>query len=268
LSKEPQIPKLSLVGAGPGHIGLVTVNCIRALTSADVILYDKLVNIELLDFASPEAEKIYVGKSPGNHCMEQSAINQLIVKKAFACGHVVRLKGGDPFIFGRGYEEMAAAKAAGIPVQIVPGLSSSTSLAGLHQIPLTARGYSESLFITTGTTQTGAVSEDIYLAAESNATIVILMGMRKLGEIISIFLEQNKHDVPVAIIQNGSLPDEKIALGTISNILAAVKKKQMQSPAIIVIGKVVSLNYADYFSTFAPAGHPADYINYKSDIFQ
>ncbi len=254
-------PKLSLLGAGPGNIGLVTINCLHTLRCADVILYDKLVNPDLLDFASPEAEKIYVGKTPGNHCMEQSLINELIVKKAFTCGHVVRLKGGDPFIFGRGYEEMAAAKAAGIPVEVVPGVSSSISLAGLRQIPLTARGYSESIWITTGTTQTGAISQDINLAAKSNATIVILMGMHRLEEIISIFLEQNKQNVPIAIIQNGTLPDEKMVTGTICNILKEVKEKDMKSPAVIIIGEVIRLTYSDRFSPSMPEDHLEDYTD-------
>jgi len=260
-------PKLSLVGAEPGDIGLVTINCLQTLRSADVILYDKLANTDLLDFASWESEKIYVGKSPGNHCMKQSAINELIVKKALACGHVARLKGGDPFIFGRGYEEMVAAKAAGIEVEVVPGVSSSIGLAGLKQIPLTARGYSESIWITTGTTQTGAISKDIYLAAKSNSTIVILMGMHRFEKIVAIFLEENKHNLPVAVIQNGSLPDEKIAIGTISTILTEVKEKKIKSPAIIIIGEVVNLNYAEQLSSSIPAGRPEDYINYQNDIF-
>jgi uroporphyrin-III C-methyltransferase len=259
--------KLSLVGAGPGDIGLVTINCLQALKCADVILYDKLVNPDLLDFAPPESEKIYVGKLPGDHSMKQSAINELIVKKALTYGHVVRLKGGDPFIFGRGYEEMVAAKAAGIEVEVVPGVSSSIGLAGLKQIPLTARGYSEGIWITTGTTQTGAISKDIYLAAKSNSTIVILMGMHRFEEIASIFLEENKQDLPVAVIQNGSLPGEKIAIGTVATISIEIKEKKIKSPATIIIGDVVSLNYAEQLSSSIPAGRPEDYINYQNDIF-
>ncbi len=258
--------KLSLVGAGPGDIGLVTINCLKTLRSADVILYDKLVNPELLDFASPEAEKIYVGKSPGNHCMRQELINELIIEKAFKCGHVVRLKGGDPFIFGRGYEEMAAAKAACIPVEVIPGISSSIGLAGLRQIPLTARGYNESIWITTGTTQTGAISEDIKLAAKSSATIVILMGMHRLEEIINIFSRENKQNIPVAIIQNGSLPDEKMITGTVSNILKEVNENAIKSPAVIIIGEVVRLSYPEHFVSSRHGDHLADYINYQNDI--
>jgi uroporphyrin-III C-methyltransferase len=266
VNKAIKIPKLSLVGAGPGNIGLVTISCLQALQCADVILYDKLVNPGLLDFASPDAEKIYVGKSPGDHSMKQSAINELIVEKALACGHVVRLKGGDPFIFGRGYEEMAAAKAAGIEVEVVPGVSSSIGLAGLNQIPLTARGYSESVWITTGTTQTGAISKDIYLAAKSKSTIVILMGMHRFEEIVNIFLEENKQDLPVAVIQNGSLPGEKIAIGTVATISTEIKEKKIKSPATIIIGEVVSLSYGEQLSSSIPAGHPEDYINYQNDI--
>jgi uroporphyrin-III C-methyltransferase len=242
-------PKLTLVGAGPGDIGMVTINCLKTLRDADVILYDKLVNPELLDFASLTSEKIFVGKSPGNHCMKQEQINKLIIEKAVTCGHVVRLKGGDPFIFGRGFEEMAAAKAAGIPVEVVPGISSSIGLAGLKHIPLTSRGCNESVWITTGATQHGYLSDDVKLAAKSSATIVILMGMHRLEEVIEIFFMENKQNTPVAIIQNGSLPDEKMVVGTISTILNEARKNEIKSPAVIIIGEVVGLNYPGYLSS-------------------
>jgi uroporphyrin-III C-methyltransferase len=262
----PKIPRLSLVGAGPGDIGLVTLNCLKALRAADVILYDKLVNPELLDFAPPESEKIYVGKSPGNHCMKQKVINELIIEKAFSKGHVVRLKGGDPFIFGRGYEEMSAAKVAGIPVEVIPGISSSIGLAGLKQIPLTVRGCNESIWIITGTTQHGFLSDDVKLAAKSNATIVILMGMHRLEEIIGIFLDENKQNTAIAIIQNGSLPNEKMIAGTISAILPKVKENKIKSPAVIIIGEVVGLNYPGHFASSTTEGLPSGYINFHNDI--
>ncbi|MDQ2719883.1 MAG: uroporphyrinogen-III C-methyltransferase [Bacteroidota bacterium] len=263
---ESKIPKLSLVGAGPGNIDMVTLGCLKTLKSADVILYDKLINPKLLDYASPVAEKIYVGKAPGLHYMKQEIINGLIIEKAFSRGHVVRLKGGDPFIFGRGYEEMAAAKAAGIPVEVIPGISSSIGLAGLKQIPLTARGYNESLWITTGTTQTGAISEDVKLAAKSSATIVILMGMHRLEEIINIFYQENKQNIPVAIIQNGSLPDEKMIIGIVSNILTEAKENDIKSPAVIIIGEVIRLSYPEHFAPSRHGDRLADYISYQNDI--
>lgn len=235
-------PRLTLAGAGPGDADLVTIKCIKAIQTADVILYDKLVNFSLLELAREGAEKIYVGKLPGADCRAQEQINALIVQKALEKGHVLRLKGGDPFVFGRGFEEMEVARKAGIPVDVIPGVSSSISLAGLKQIPLTARGYSESIWITTGTTRQGTLSEDILWAARSTATIVILMGMHRLEEILSVFLQAGKSDTPIAIIQNGSLPDEKMAIGTIATILPIVREQAMKSPAVIIIGEVVRLN--------------------------
>jgi len=232
-------PKCTLVGAGPGDPGLFTLKGMKALNAADVILYDALVNEELLKYCPESALKIFVGKRRGNHKYSQEEINQLIVSYAFSHGHVVRLKGGDPFVFGRGMEELAFVESFGIPTAIVPGISSATAVPALQKIPLTSRGVAESFWVITGTTKFGGTSPDIALAAQSTATVIILMGMSKLEEITAVFGKYRKESTPVAIIQNGSLPGERICIGKISDIANRSKEKGMRAPAIIVIGNVV-----------------------------
>jgi len=232
-------PKLTVVGAGPGDIDLITVKAIKVLKTADVVLYDALVNEELLDYINPEAEQIFVGKRRGCYRYQQEQINELIVERAKAFGHVVRLKGGDPFIFGRGAEEMEYAANFGIEVAMVPGISSSMAVAANQNIPVTKRGSSESFWVITGTTKDHKISEDIKLAAKSNATVVVLMGMSKLPQIVNLFQAESKNDLPVAIIQNGTRPDEKIGIGTVDTIEDIVAEKGLKNPAIIVLGEVV-----------------------------
>ncbi|UKJ06399.1 uroporphyrinogen-III C-methyltransferase [Solitalea lacus] len=240
-------PKLTLVGAGPGDPDLLTIKGLKAIADADVVLFDALANEELLKYASKKAELISVGKRAGKHSMKQEQINELIVKKAFQCGHVVRLKGGDPFIFGRGYEEIDYAEAFGIETAVVPGISSFYSVPELQKIPVTVRGTNESFWVVTGTTASGELSKDIYHAAQSSATVIILMGMNKLEEIASVFAQNNKGEIPVAIIQNGSLPEEKAGYATIDTMASMVKEQQLTNPAIIVIGEVVRLGRNSYF---------------------
>lgn len=232
-------PKLSLVGAGPGDVELITLKAIKALKTADVVLYDALVNEELLEYAPESALKVFVGKKFGNHYLNQTEINQLIVKYALEFGHVVRLKGGDPFVFGRGQEEIEYAQSYQIDTQMIPGISSALAVPALQGIPLTSRGQSEGFWVITGTTKSHQLSKDIELAAQSTATIVILMGMHKLVEIVEIFQQIGKGQTPIAIIQNGSLPDEKVGVGIIDDILKVAQNQQLSSPAIIVIGEVV-----------------------------
>lgn len=226
------------MGAGPGDPELITFKGIKALRSADVVLYDALVNEELLQYAQ-QAEKIFVGKRKGCYTYQQDQINELIVSRAKSHGHVVRLKGGDPFVFGRGAEEMEFAASHGLETAMVPGISSSLSVPAHQNIPVTKRGASESFWVITGTTKQHKLSGDVALAAKSNATVVILMGMSKLSEIVSLFKKEGKGETPIAIIQNGTTRDEKIGVGTISNIEDEVKKKTLSNPAIIIIGEVV-----------------------------
>lgn len=235
-------PFLSLVGAGPGDPELITLKGIKTLKHADVVLYDALTHPDLLNYAPAKALKISVGKRAGQHSLKQEEINDLIVKNALEYGHVVRLKGGDPFIFGRGYEEIAFAESFGIETAVIPGLSSATSLPGLQKIPLTNRGMTESFWVLTGTTSCHQLSQDIKIAAKSTATIVILMGMNKLKEITKIFIQNGKQNLPVAIIQNGSLENQKTVIATIETIVEIAAKEGVSTPAVIVAGEVISLN--------------------------
>jgi len=236
--------KLTLMGAGPGDIDLITIKGKNALQAADVILYDALANPTLLNYAPKGTLKVYVGKRANKHRYTQAEINQLAVQYAYTHGHVVRLKGGDPFIFGRGHEELTYANALGIATEVVPGISSSTALSGLQQVPLTHRAISHGFWVLTGTTKDKQLPKDFYLAAQSDTTIVILMGLRKLPEITTILKEYDKAKTPVMVIQNGSLPNEKVALGTVDTIVDEVKRKEITTPAIIVVGEVVKLHPA------------------------
>ncbi|MGW1453639.1 uroporphyrinogen-III C-methyltransferase [Salegentibacter agarivorans] len=231
-------PKLSVVGAGPGDPELITIKALNALKDAKVVLFDALINRELLEYA-PQAEHIFVGKRKDKHRYSQDEINELIVKYALERGHVVRLKGGDPFIFGRGSEEISYAKSKGLETAVVSGITSSIAVPANVGIPLTQRGTSESFWVITGTTTQKKLSEDVRLAAQSTATVVILMGMAKLAEIVDIFSHYGKENTPVGIIQNGTTNNEKSGFGTIKSIEKVVAEKQLTAPAIIVIGEVV-----------------------------
>lgn len=232
-------PKITLVGAGPGDIELITIKGINALKTANVVLFDALVNKELLDFAPKDAVKIYVGKRNHNHAYTQEQINTLIVDMAYTYGHVVRLKGGDSFVFGRGQEELNYAKVFNIETFVVPGISSSISVPALAGIPVTHRGVSESFWVITGTTKDNKLSQDVLLAAKTNATVVILMGLGKLKEIADIFAKEGKANTAIALIQDGSLPTQKVAVGTINTIIDIAENNQIKAPAVIVIGEVV-----------------------------
>lgn len=232
-------PIVTLVGAGPGDPDLLTIKGAKALAEANVVLYDALANEEILSYAPKKAIKIFVGKRKGCHEYTQDQINQLIVDNALTYGHVVRLKGGDPFIFGRGGEEIDFVESFGIPTFVVPGISSSIAVPAYQGISLTKRGVSESFWVITGTTSDRKLSNDVALAAQSSATVLILMGMSKLSQIIDLFQKESKGETPVAIIQNGTTAQEKIGVGTINTIQQVVTENKLSSPAIIVIGEVV-----------------------------
>ncbi|MES2519474.1 MAG: uroporphyrinogen-III C-methyltransferase [Bacteroidota bacterium] len=231
-------PKLTVVGAGPGDPDLITVKAIKALKCADVVLYDALISKELLDYCKPDTEKIYVGKRPGES-HSQDAINFLIVEKAYMYGHVVRLKGGEPFIFGRGMEEIEYAKSFGLETAYVPGISSSVAAVGYAGIPLTSRGVSESFWVITGTKTDGSISQDLTIALQTNATIVVLMGMSKLKEISEICQSLGKENLPVAIIQNGTTENQKVGLGIAKDLKTIAEVNLLTNPAVIVLGEVV-----------------------------
>jgi len=242
IGKEIKEPRITLVGAGPGDADLITIKGMKALQSADVVLYDALVNSELLELAPAGTPKIYVGKRSGDHSYKQETVNQLMVDYALNYGHVVRLKGGDPFVFGRGYEELDHAASYSIPTEVIPGISSSIGVPGLQGIPVTHRGLSESFWVVTGTTQSGALSNDLYEAVRSKATVVVLMGLHKLAEIVKLYQNEGRGKLPIAVIQSGSTNNEKIAVGVVNSIIDAVADSQIKAPALIVLGEVVSLH--------------------------
>ena len=242
--------KLTLVGAGPGDAELITLKGIRALQKADVVLYDALANHSLLEYAPEGAIMVNVGKRKGQHSYAQFEINQMIVEYALKFGHVVRLKGGDPFVFGRGYEEIEYARAFGIETEVIPGVSSSVGVAGVNQIPITHRDIARSFWVVTGHTSDGLLPHDLRLAAQSSATVVILMGMSKLAEIVEIFSENGKKETPIAIIQNGTTARQKSLFGQVQSIEAQVEASGISNPAVIIIGEVVSL-HPDYIKVYA-----------------
>ena len=263
-------PRLTLVGAGPGDPDLITLKGVRALEQADVVLYDALVHPALLAHAPDSAERVFVGKRPwrrgcglptGGRCeFSQPEINHLIVQYAHEYGHVVRLKGGDSFVFGRGYEELAFAGDCGVETAVVPGLSSSYAVPALVGIPLTTRGISESFWVLTGTTKDHQLSNDIRTAVRSEATLVILMGMKHLPEIVDLLTGAGRAETPVGIIQSGSWEGERVALAPACAIVEAVEAGQLSNPAIIVIGDVVRLHpawpYDNHFVHHQPVSIP------------
>jgi len=232
-------PHLTLVGAGPGDPELITLKGVLALAKADVVLYDALVDRALLKHAPKSSLKIFVGKRNGSHANPQEETNQLIVHYALKYGHVVRLKGGDPFVFGRGAEEIDYARKFGITTSVIPGITSSIAVPSGQGIPVTKRSVSESFWVITGTTSSGQLSSDLQLAVQSTATVVVLMGTKKLAEIVALYKQYDKSSISIALIQNGTTKDEKVVVGTIEDIEQKVLESGIGAPAVMVIGEVV-----------------------------
>jgi len=231
------LPRLIVAGAGPGDPELVSLKTVRALQEADVVLYDNLINKVLLEHTRPDCEKIYVGKLPYGEYTPQETIHALIKEKAFTKGKVVRLKGGDPFIFGRGFEEILFARQHGITASYIPGITSMQA-AGLEDIPLTFRSVSESLWVITGTKKDGTLSGDLRHAMHSKATVIIYMGVKKLPDIARVYEEEGQGAMPAAIIQHASMANRKVVRGKISELPALAAASQITHPAIIIIGQV------------------------------
>ncbi|TPG67138.1 uroporphyrinogen-III C-methyltransferase [Hymenobacter nivis] len=236
------VPRLTVVGAGPGDPELLTLKGARVLAAADVVLYDALANDDLLTHARPGVPRLFVGKRRGAMAYTQLGINELIVQQAFKHGHVVRLKGGDPFVFGRGREEMLYAEAHGLATEYVPGISSAVAAAGSMGIPATHRGLSEGFRVLTATTADEQLSGALLEAAQSpRTTTVILMGMGRLAEIMALFGRYGGADVPAAVVQNGTLPTARAVTGTVATIAERARRAGLGAPAVIVLGEVVRL---------------------------
>ncbi len=233
-----------LIGAGPGDPGLITVKGLACVQKADVIIYDYLANEKLLEEGRPDAERIYVGKQSGRHTLPQHEINALIVEKAKEGKTIARLKGGDPFIFGRGGEEAETLADAGIPFEVVPGVSAATAVPTYAGIPLTHRDHNATVTFVTGheSPEKTESKVDWGKIAASTGTIVFFMGMKNLPAIArNLLLNGMSPDTPVAAIQWGTRTDQKVADGTLTNIVDAVKAAGLGPPAIIVVGDVVRL---------------------------
>ncbi len=233
-------PHVSLVGAGPGDPELISLKAYRLLQQADVVLYDALVAPALLEEVPSHVHKVSVGKRCGQGSWKQSDINSFIVDCAFRYGHVVRLKGGDPFVFGRGQEEVIFIRKFGISVDVIPGISSVMAAPGSAGIPLTHRGVSDSFWVVTATTRHHKLSNDLALAAQSSATLVILMGTRKLTEIVQLVSRHRKADTPVGLVQSATLAHQKVVLGQLDNIVQLGREAEFGAPGIIIIGDVVA----------------------------
>ncbi len=237
--------KVYLVGAGPGDPGLISQKGLEYLRQADVIIYDRLLDERLLDSAPSEAERIYAGKTAGEHAKEQSEINQLLVAKAKDGKTVVRLKGGDPFVLGRGGEEAEALADSRIPFEVVPGVSSAIAVPAYAGIPVTHRGLASSFAVVTGHEDPTKPRSSIAWKKLATAvdTLVFLMGMQNLPEIVAQLLEHGRSpDTPVAVIKDGTRPEQKTAIGSLSDIVAKAKEQHLSAPAVIVVGEVVKLS--------------------------
>ncbi|HWP24605.1 MAG TPA: uroporphyrinogen-III C-methyltransferase [Candidatus Binatia bacterium] len=235
------VGKVYLIGAGPGDPELMTLKGKRCLRAADAILYDALVSRELLGFTARDAELIDVGKRHGRCGIGQREIEAMLIERARAGQYVVRLKGGDPFVFGRGGEEAEALRRAGIPFEIVPGVSSAIAVPACAGIPVTHRDYASSVAFVTGHKVS---KQEVKWGELSRAcdTLVVLMGLHNLGAIMNRLLAEGcPGDRPVALIESGTLPEQKMAIGTVTTISDIAARRHFQSPSLIVIGNVVNL---------------------------
>lgn len=230
-----------LVGAGPGDPDLITVKGLRRLARADVVVFDRLVHPALLDEAPAEAERIYVGKRCGHHAMTQERIHELLVTHARAGRTVVRLKGGDPFVFGRGGEEAAACAAAGIPWEVVPGVSSAVSAPASAGIPVTHRGLAASFAVVTAHRARDEEAPD-WRALAAVDTLVVLMGVKRLPQVTAELLAAGRDPAtPAAVVERGTLSGSRVVRGTLEDLAARTAKAGIRPPATIVIGAVAAL---------------------------
>lgn len=247
-----RLGKVYLVGAGPGDPELLTLKGKRCLEAAEVILFDELANHDLLEFAAGDTELVYVGKKPGQHCADQREIETLLIQHACQGKTVVRLKGGDPFVFGRGGEEALALRAAGVPFEIVPGISSALAAPAYAGIPVTHRGTAASFAVVTGHNASQAALDWAGLV-RSVDTLVVLMGLSNLAAIMDgLFAGGCQPGQAVALIQSGTRGNQRVVIGTVGTIVALANQAELRSPVTIVIGAVVDLaEQLDWFDGIA-----------------
>lgn len=246
--------RVYLVGAGPGDPELLTLGALRRLQQADVILYDRLVAPAILALAAAGAERVYVGKCCGRHHADQSVIHALLIAYARQGKTVVRLKGGDPFLFGRGGEEMQVLLAAGILVEVVPGITAGVGCAAYAGIPLTHRDYAQACLFITGHTQYGSGAETWQTLTAPRQTLVIYMGLAKLESLCRGLIAHGlPSDWPVALIERGTTVDQRILIASLTDIAEFARQQRVRSPALAIIGEVVRLHRQSAAVTYACA---------------
>jgi len=238
----PQPGHVYLVGAGPGDPELLTLRGARLVAGAEVVIYDNLVSPLIVDLAPAAAERIYVGKKAADHTLPQEEINALLIGHARAGRRVVRLKGGDPFIFGRGGEEMEALMTAGLTVEVVPGVTAAAGIAAYAGIPLTHRDHAQSVVFATGFLKDGALELDWPMLARPHQTLVIYMGISRLGEICARLIEHGlPASTPAGVIERGTTPEQRVAVAALGSLAQEVARSGIRPPALTVVGKVVGL---------------------------
>jgi uroporphyrin-III C-methyltransferase/precorrin-2 dehydrogenase/sirohydrochlorin ferrochelatase len=250
--------QVHLVGAGPGDAQLITVKAMRLLQQADAIVYDRLANPELLDYAQDRCDLIYVGKKKDQHSLPQEQICELLAVLARCGKNVVRLKGGDNFIFGRGGEEVDHLNEQGIQCSIVPGITAAIGCAAATQIPLTHRDYAHAVTFITGHRQNGEMHINWDLALQKDSTVVFYMGLSNLEEIASQLMQRGcPKDMPFAVVAQGTSEAQQVVLGTISDIADRVKQTPLPSPALLMMGEVIKANsYAQQLADQTFAHYP------------
>ena len=250
--------KVALVGAGPGEPELLTLRAVRLLGAADAVVYDHLVGPGVLELIGPDAQRHYVGKERSRHSMAQEDINALLVRLAREGQQVVRLKGGDPFVFGRGGEELQVLAQAGVPFEVVPGITAACGVASYAGIPLTHRDYAQSCTFVTGHLKDGTCDLDWPALARPRQTLVIYLGLSGLASICAQLIEHGlPGEWPAAVVAHGTLAAQRVVCATLNTLADAVANEGLESPCLIIVGEVVRLREELAWFGVEPATEPA-----------